>query len=360
MPIRKDLVIEIPYDIKRRIDEIAGTCIKEFRSQYFIERTNDIGFENKIAASLVTNGSTSKSVACKFASFDFHVNENDIQLIECSIFPAGLSFVGSEVMHPSMKSHYLKAINDLFCTYNTITILDDDLKNQTFLPEFFWLKGYLEKLGKRVFISEASDLTYDAHNKKALPRRELVASGGFRSIPSDVEVDFIVNRLPFGDALDAPKKFQALLDCQNDKSELFATTYYEWIISEKSSLPLLAENSALTGHLGSPTLVNSSLSLDQIKKTYGTKVVAKPLYSRGGRGVMVKPSNPQLKAVLDRNEEYLLQRYSPAPKLPTGEKYDVRAYVLNGNVVGYLARLFYGAVTNFKSQGSGHCQVAFT
>ena len=359
MPIRQDFVVELPNNIKTQVENFVATCLEEFSSKEFNQKVNALNLENQLASSLTINKSEKNIVRNKFASFDFHVINDSIQLIECSIFPAGLSFAVSEIMHPSISIQYLNAINELFEPYNKILIIDHDLKNQIFLAEFFWLKHHLQQQGKQVHITEASELSYDLETNTVTCGPELLLSGEFQSVNLDSQIDFIANRLPLGDALETPEKFQALFDCQLSNPELFSTTYYEWMLSEKSSLPILAENPSLAKYLGNPSLAKSYQNIEQVKKVYGSKVVAKPLYSRGGKGVMIKPSNPQLKSVLNAEEEYLFQRYAPAPKLPTGEKYDLRAYVLNGEVEGYLARLFFGAVTNFKSNDSGHCQVKF-
>jgi len=298
----------------------------------------------------------------RMASFDFHVRGATPQLIECSVFPAGMSFVAEELLEPDAAANYRDAMKALWQTFDVIAICDRDLREQAFLAEFMWLKDRLESQGKSVYITEASDVIWSEGEGTIKVRGELVDKDGdlqYKPLTDPVPVDCVANRLPFGDLREDPVRFENLVAAHRAKPEGFLTDYCEWLLSEKSSLVFLGKEPYLAPFLGNASFSSEYLTVEDVRKKYRQKLVVKPLFSRGGEGVLVKPSNPQLKTVLEGGRLFVFQDYVPAPKLPDGSKFDIRALLIEGEISGFIARVFTGAVTNFRAQGSGHSPVVF-
>ncbi|MCP5142952.1 MAG: hypothetical protein H6926_03815 [Chromatiales bacterium] len=296
----------------------------------------------------------------RMASFDFHVVDDDVQLIEWSLFPAGLSFVAGELFASKHGRRYTDVLLRLFDPYDVIAVLDVTLVEQLFLPEFFWFKAALEARGKTVHIAEAADLVWNEDGREIAVAGELVATGdcyAYQRFAQPARVDFVANRLPFDDFRADVDQFAGLLEAQCKASERFLTDYFEWLISEKSSLVFLRDVPELAPYLGDARFSTEFADVAEVRKRFGQKIASKPLFSKGGRGVLIKPSNPQLQAILDDENTYVLQRYLAAPKLPNGNKYDLRVLWVEGGEPLFIARQFQGAVTNFRAVNSGHSAV---
>lgn len=363
LPITERPPVVLPSPLRDRLEAIIGEVLGTFRDPDFQARVRRFFADDPVAGPLFAGLGDGWAVRGGMGSFDFHIVAGEPRMIECSIFPAGMSFVADRLLDDAAAERYRALLGAVFAPFELVAICDERLSRQGFLREFFALKDRLEAEGKRVYICEAADVGYDAASGRILIGGALQADADgdlvYRAFSRPVAVEFVANRLTYGDLRNNPSAFAGLLAAQREAPERFLTDYPEWLVSEKSSLPLLAERPGLEAVMGRATLSGGYRTAAEVRAVYRQRLVAKPLFSRGGEGVLFRPSNPQLEAMLASGRCHVLQDLAPAPKLADGAKFDLRALLVGGEIGGYVARVFSGAVTNFRAPGSGHAPVVF-
>ncbi|MEI7510798.1 MAG: hypothetical protein WCJ84_01430 [Candidatus Peregrinibacteria bacterium] len=300
----------------------------------------------------------------KFASFDFHIGgEDDLpKLIEFSYFPAGLHFWAGNILEESQKSHYEAELLKTCAGYSRIGITDEHLSEQIFLEEFLWFRDFLEKNGKTVFLAEAETVCMEDGEISLIPWKGITPlpplQGGLTEQERKREtVDFLFNRFPFSDFLKIPERFAEIGEVEKQAPQQISTTVREWLYSEKLSLLLLQKDSELADYIPQTLPSWESVYSTEVKQKMSGKIVAKPVFSYGGKGVFLRPSHPILQKILDEKTPYLFQEFCAPPTLSDGRKYDIRLLAINGNISAVIARVYSGAITNFKNEGSGICGV---
>ncbi len=292
----------------------------------------------------------------RFASFDFHggIEKSAPKLIEFSFFPAGLHFYTEDMGGTAVQKNYEQELLQTCEGFERIGIIDDNIGEQHFVQEFLSFRNFLQSHGKTVFLAEAETIQLQNGKISLIPWQENKTSS---SMKKKENVDFLYNRLPFSDFLKDTNRFMGLLEIEKLFPERLSTTYKEWLYSEKCSLLLLQKEKDISSCI--PKTI-ASFFIDheeEIKQKLPGKIIAKPLFSYGGKGVFPRPSHPTLQKIFDEKIPYLFQELCPPYYLEDGRKYDIRLLMINGKISSVIARVYSGSITNFRSEGSGICRV---
>ena len=297
----------------------------------------------------------------KIVSFDFHIDPEGIpKLIEYSFFPPGGVGILDLVLEKNSffsPQKYKQEFFQIFKPFTNIAIVDRDLPDQIFYQEFEYIRSVLEnEYQKNVYLCEPTDIR-DKLGELYCKNHKL---------------DYVINRLPFSDGEKEQEKFQSYVQLQKVYPDKFCMPYREWCFSEKSSLELFnneifldklsnSQRTLLKRHIPKTRFLDSFSDNAQVVELFGSlkKIILKPLNSRSGFGVFLKPSNGILRNLLEKKESqrYIVQERIPASKLKSGEKYDIRLVFLNGNCAGMVGRVYSGGITNFRTPGSGYSRI---
>jgi len=310
-----------------------------------------------------------------FGCVDFHLSDNEEKIIEVNLHPPGYSgfvelletkFIQSllNASFTGASSGFEKALiknisADL--AFKRIAIVEIDVQNQHCFGEYQYIKRLLQKQG-------VDTVTCDAENVKVSESRYLLWDG--------VEYERILNRVVPSTIRSESKVLRNYIDLYNSRHEIFFINPWGWRLADKNLLTVLTDldkaafdlDESLVSLLKSASLETHKLSnfesAGEIKELFGSlkKIVLKPLDNYAGQGIFLKPSNPILdRLLIKQGDEYIVQKLFPAGKLSyitfdgslTEIKYDVRIIFIQGRVIAGYARLYTGALANFKGENGG-------
>lgn len=317
-----------------------------------------------------------------FLGFDFHLGDNGPQLIEINTNAGGFLLNAAlaraqtaccaEVEALQTPATNLAALDDdLLGMFQAewqlqrgegmprcIAILDEAPQQQYLYPEFQLFQRFFERAGIRAVIADPRELRWEA---------------GQLWLGGEV-VDLVYNRLT-DFYLDAPE--HTLLLAAHEAGAVVLTPHprAHALYADKRHLALLSDEAVLTA-LGVSSTQQATLLAGVPHTQIVTPERADALWAQR-KSLFFKPASGFGSRAAYRGDkltrrvwqEILTGDYVAQTIAPPGErlvavdrntselKFDVRAYVYNGQIQLFAARLYAGQTTNFRTPGGGFATV---
>lgn len=322
-----------------------------------------------------------KGAKSVFFGYDFHLQENGIALIEINTNAGGAMLnavlakaqraccAAVEEAMPNLDGDALeKNIVAMFQSewngsgnarpLETIAIVDQRPDEQYLYPEFLLFQKLFQRAGIRVVVADPSELSY---SNGALWHGEL-------------QIDLVYNRLT-DFMLEAPES-RALRDAYlADAMVLTPHPRAHALYANKRNLALLTDRQALdrlgVPHATQEILLNGIPKTEMVNESRAERFWAerrhlffKPVAGYGGRAAY--RGDKITKRVWEEilTGDYVAQKIvAPSSRATSSSsdapimKFDVRAYVYDGAVQWFAARLYNGQTTNFRTPGGGFAPV---
>ncbi len=304
-------------------------------------------------------------------SFDFHLTENGIKLIEINTNASHALTTTSLINYLAPhRNSFLNIEESIFNSFvlehelyfnskpHSILIADEDPKNQKAFFEFLMYKKLFEAHGISCEIADTKDLTYKDNH----------------IIYQDKKFNFVYNRSTDFYLKSTPALQQAYIEhraCITPHPEEYK------LLADKNRLLDFRDTQLISNFLSHEDIQHLHQVVPEIKHltdknfeelwSQKKNLFFKPANAYGGkaayRGESVSKS--KLQSVM-AEMNYVAQEYIPAPEIERNiagkaqkAKYDLRFYVYNGKIQLVAARLYQGQTTNFQTLGLGLSPVLF-
>ena len=302
--------------------------------------------------------------------YDFHLTPDGPKLIEVNTNAGGLllpwlPLSGKKILRPPSPRGCDRLLATFFQEFarfsdgerppRTIAIVDDNPPQQFLFPEMVCFARLFEERGLRVHIADPGKVEGDGEG-----------------ILCDGEpIDFIYNR--HTDFYLESQELAAIRDAYLAKKVCLSPNPFSYaLLADKRRLPLwrdggflrecgLGENLIeLLIRLVPESRILADADAEEVWKTREAWVF-KPVARFGSRGVILGKKISRKRFLEFDPALTLLQRYSPPSltEIPGEEpmKTDLRLYAYRDRVIGILARLYRGQVTNMRTPGGGFATV---
>lgn len=298
-------------------------------------------------------------------SFDFHIHENNIKLIEINTNASHFltSFLLTDYIHetqnyPRPIKNSLELLQKSFLTewqlfsgktnFSKMALIDNNPKEQRAYFEFLMYKDFFKNYGWDCSIEDSS--TVDPQKFDFIYNRD---------------TDFFFDHLPKLKA--AYIKKTSCISPHPEEYQLLADKNRLLLLSEESFLKkyIKQEEAFLIKEIIPEVFVMNQKSPEdvwQLRKKY----FFKPMNAFGGKGVFNGASiSHKLFQEIYSTNHYLAQEYA-APGTTqildqnsntVDAKWDLRVHVYAGNVLHLAARAYLGQTTNFRSYGGGFAAI---
>ncbi len=265
--------------------------------------------------------------------YDFHLGPNGPRLIEVNTNPGGLLLVLAQQrawsrLHPDVEPAGLDAprAEDLALrafagSARHLAVVDDMPEQQFLYPEFLMYRRGFARLGIDAQIVDGRHWP-----------------GGF---------DGAYNRLT-DFALDRPEHAALAIACRSGQVTLIPDPASHQAFADKRRLADLSAD-PLCGAWVAPVFQGAWKSTWTVR--HG--LFFKPFFGYGGRGGYRGDKISRVTWERLDPATTLAQALVPPSVLDNGFKVDIRAYVDQGNVLAFGARLYQGQITNFRTPGGG-------
>ena len=320
-----------------------------------------------------------------FFGYDFHLDHGRLGLIEINTNAGGAMLnavqarahriccaaMGDLVPTTRAIERFELSIIDMFrsewrlaghtSALTTIAIVDDTPEQQYLYPEFLLFQRLFERHGLRAIIADPTDFEF---------RRGKLWHG-------DVAIEMIYNRLT-DFYLESPGT-SVLREAYAQRAiVLTPDPHAHALYADKRHLALFSDSAKLEA-LGVPA-VERRILLDAVPKTEIVNPADAQRLWDARRGLFFKPMAGFGSRAAYRGDKLtkrvwqhiLANDYVAQMLIPPGErrigppddfkalKFDLRAYVYNGSVQWFAARLYQGQTTNFRTPGGGFAPVYST
>lgn len=317
-----------------------------------------------------------------FMGYDFHVGAGGVRLIEINTNAGGaflnvammqaqqaccagvVDFLGKPIEVEDIENRLVDMFRNEWKLargdrpLKRIAIIDTRPEEQYLYPEFLLFKNMMELHGIDVVVADPSGLKL--HENKLLH--------------ADGQIDLVYNRLT-DFYFDAPEHASLREAYANDVAVFTPHPHAHALFANKRNLTLLSDDKKLADW-GVPQEARDILirniprtvtvtagnadSLWQDRKHW----FFKPAGGFGSRGAYRGDKMTTRVFSQIRLDDYVAQHLVPpsgrVARLDSGDtelKLDVRAYVYNGQVQIFAARLYQGQTTNFRTPGGGFAPV---
>lgn len=334
------------------------TQVQAFVKGFYHLKTNS-DYQNRVLNPDITKPpSPTPSVLCCF-DFHYHPDSEELKLIEintnASAYVMGmLSFNSQGLNTQSFEDSLIQSFKHTF-TDTDIAIIDTQPEQQKMYLEFLLYQELFSQHGWDIEIYDTSyfDKNLGSLNIKSIYNRD---------------TDFYLKNFP------AIKKAY-----QSGQVTLSPHPFDYDLMAKKTNLDLLSQSKpsdfsdlntnldinlgALQSHLLPSGLVQKSFASLEELTAQRKKYFFKPATAFGGKSIYkgASVSKKYLKEIWDNN--LLYQENFPAGQFIDSHeqkwKFDLRFYTFEGQVQFYLARVFQGQITNFKTNGGGFAPVVF-
>jgi len=290
--------------------------------------------------------------------FDFHLTDDGPKLIEINNNAGGL-YIGDDAWMPqddlSIGSGSLKErILSMFpASWQTIAIMDEDVKEQYMYPEMLAYAELLRQAGRQVFVVSPEDIErrddglyvenqrldgiYNRHTDFYLDTREL----------SHIRDALMAKQVK----LNPHPRSYALLGHKARMVDWWREGLLEACISN--------EQVAMIRHVVPEIHMLSEMDADELWASR-KQWVFKPSARHGGKGVILGKSISRKRFASLDLQDTVVQAFVPASQLEyqgVMYKFDVRLYMHGSTLIGMAGRLWRGQVTNFREEGSGWTKI---
>jgi len=309
--------------------------------------------------------------------YDFHITDSGVKLIEVNTNAAGALFgiLDEYERFPQKSELYEKRIKKLAGSFiedftlwkegagierelKTIAILDENVNEAYWNPEFKLYQSLFQEMGLKGIIADASEVK--------LEKNDLVVQGE--------KVDMVYNR--YCDFYLKSEKAKLLHTAYTKNYACFSPNPFEYhLTANKDVLVLFSEEKNDNRWEISPSerkffdsfipktyLLNSFHEEEIIRMR--KKFFFKPRSHYGGKGVYRGDKITKKKIQEIENDDYLMQELTNPSTITVKEgdmeevyKVDYRFFVYQGEVFHYSSRLYQGQVTNFRTKGGGFAPV---
>ena len=330
----------------------------------FHELRENKTYQEKVMARSDSVGNVDPGNYSILMSFDFHVSEDDVRLIEINTNAAFATLIWglsekdnvdlpgvSEKFDRSLKQAIMneaKALNINHLDLR-IAIMDERPEEQNAFFEFLLYRELFENWGWDTVICDPSELAWD-ENAKELRHDQFG------------KVNFVYNRNC--DFLFEEVENRHLAEAFSSKKVCFSPNPHEYnLLAHKERLIELSDHNFLSTLNLSPesesiikeVVLNSftvtSRPKDELWEMRKT-LFFKPKQSYGSKAVYRGKSITRKALDTIYSDEFLAQEYFP-PAKHEGFKYDLRLYTYKDEIQLCAARLYQGQVTNVRSLGGG-------
>jgi len=282
--------------------------------------------------------------------FDFHLTPDGPKLIEVNTNPAAslLVFLLYQFHSLPIATDFLSLLRTKFASKSHWLILDEDPTTQKTYFEFLWFKRLFESWGLTSQISDIPDVEwaslpahYGVYNRycdfllsepRSTSLKSAYLSGKLTLIPS-------------------PHDYIRL----SDKARLVHWSRPSFL----SQFNLSDADMSCISSVVPPVSLITQETMDEVWDNR-KRLFFKPVQGYGSKGAFSGKSISKTAFMRLTHHPTLAQPYFDAPLFSTryndqdlSFKYDVRAYVINGEVVMMAGRLFNGQVTNLTSMFGG-------
>lgn len=301
-------------------------------------------------------------------AYDFHTNEaGECFLVEINTNASGYPLASlMQAVKAGTDIEQFAPLEDLFSSFQNelllfggtppthprIAITDENLLEQKMYPEFLIYRDWFQRHGWQAELIEAKDF---------------------------VRADFVYNRTT--DFYFDGEAVSHLRRAYEHREACFSPNPYEyWLLADKERLIQFGDDSfwsTLNAGEADREAIRRVLIPTFDKRAFGSseeiweqrkQLFFKPKRSHGGKSVYRGESVSR--KVFERlmlDDEVLVQRYSPAQKMPTDDprsvlnnwKFDLRFFAYQDRIQLCTARIYQGQVTNFASPYGGFTLVQF-
>jgi len=333
---------------------------------------------------------------CTIGCLDFHLQGDRLKLIEMMALPPGM--VG---IFPGLLARYREFLEETLGsgTVDPIVFMEgwDRHRAEQRLLEHIAGKGKVDAVAI-VDWEPHSQITYGEflYSKRLIegggqgPRcvvadpREVALKGG-RPWVGGLPVDRILNRVTMADWLlhieEIGEYGRLLFECP----EVFVYDPYLWFLADKRALVLLSDPETLSSSMGLDLQTaaeitelvplarmlddfydarTGSFDLETLGGCFGSAadIVVKPVSSHASKGILYGPCHCATEAALAERigrmrpgpGDYIVMKRIPPPEMPypTGRgeaepwKFDIRIYIMDGEMVWAGGRIYLGEYTN--------------
>lgn len=297
--------------------------------------------------------------------YDFHLTADGVKLIEINT-NAGGAFL-TALLHQAKTDQFVtwqQRLLEMFFTewrmkrgeqpLQRIAIIDQDPTAQFLYPEFLILQNWLKPHNIDCVIVDPQQLSF---------RNQQLYVG-------DLPIDLVYNRLT-DFMLAAPEHAVLAQAYQADVIILTPHPHAHALYANKNNLAILS-NAGLLQQWGVAdedieillqvvphTVLVTPAQADNLWNAR-KQLFFKPLAGHASKGTY--RGSKLTRRVFDEilRSNYVAQEFVPASEQQVGDaplKVDLRAYVYQGEVIGFVARLFQGQVTNMQTAGGGFAVV---
>lgn len=303
-----------------------------------------------------------------FLGYDFHLTPQGPKLIEINHNAAGFfitslleqatenQHLGEQQLVELFKQEWHLGKGDL--PLHTVAIVDENPTQQGFYSEFLMLQNIFETQGITAFIIDPAEL--QLRNQRLYYKEHAI--------------DLVYNRLTdFNLSKQSILREAYLTNAAVITSHPYAYALY----SDKRNLTLLSDSPLLAswGMTENDLMILSQgipstfvINPEEAATLWATRkrLFFKPIASYGGKGVYrgANITRRVFAEVIGNDEGYIAQELAPPSEQtivvdgnPLNFKVDLRFYVYNGEIIGQVARLYRGQVTNFRTHGGGFARI---
>lgn len=331
--------------------------VQSFVKDFYIAKDLS-GFQDQVLSPDLKEMLEKKPKPSVLCCFDFHYNSetDELKLIEVNTNASGYligmtAFQGHDLAVDEYKSSLVESFkNSDLLSAKTLYIMDQNPKAQKMYLEFLMYKEFFESLGHKVEIIDSFEID------------QLLQTKDTDAAIYNRDTDFYFSTLPslkyaFTNQLTPISPHPLDYDLLAKKTNLDVLKNLE----SKADAPLDVMQRLHPYLLESGLVKDRFESLEQmVAKKKG--LFFKPATAFGGKSTYKgsSVSNKYLKEIWDKN--LLYQQSFPAGQFTESDvkwKYDLRFYTYDGQVQFYLARVYQGQITNFKTVGGGFAPVVF-
>lgn len=337
--------LELPISLLNRVQDFVGQ---------FYDITTSVGYQNRVLDPQLKGLSYESYKPSVLCCFDFHYDAqaDNLKLIEVNTNASGyligsLAFEGWDISTVPYKDELLRSFkNSGLIAPSTLYIMDEKPTEQKMYLEFLLYQEFLKK-HTEVQIIDSKELDHKLGEGHLSPSAIAIYNR---------DTDFYLKDLPH--LLEAYRQNQLLLSPHPMDYDLLA---------KKSNLDLLQtwqeSNEDFNACFLRSGLVREHFSTYEDLVKAKKSLFFKPPTAFGGKSIYKgsSVSNKYLQHIWDDN--FLFQQSFPAGKFTCSVdqswKYDLRFYTYDGLVQFYIARVYQGQITNFKTSGGGFAPVVF-
>lgn len=291
-------------------------------------------------------------------SFDFHVTEDQVGLIEVNTNASlTLIYYALERFH-GIQSEPKDLIEDFLNEHHLsgaegppqVAIVDENIDEQKMRVEFYLFQEELQRAGAKAEVVDLSQLTWSESQKKLSSPH-----GSF---------NYVYNR--HTDFYFAKEESRALLSAYKSGAVTVSPNPYNYeqlankkilceLTEELEQSTLNEESQQALGEILLPTYWAHQMSPEELWKRR-KEFFFKPAASFGSKGVYRGKSISRKVFQAIQEGEYIAQKILPPAVTKTDHgdfKYDLRVVTYGSQIIVCGARLYAGQLTNFRTLGGG-------